>query len=420
MRVDLAAFCIVFVVASAAAAGDWPGWRGPSGQGISDEKGLPQQWDGKKGENVLWKVPLPFPKKARLDNNQSSPIVYKDRVYVTVSFWPEGVDASKKQPEHRVICYDVADGKLQWDVGVEPGPWQFGDLRGGYTAPTPTCDGERVYVVFGSSVIAALDLNGKQLWRKEIKPFDFDVAMASSPVLYGDTILLQCDGVKKSSRLVAFDRKTGDIRWEKKRPNNDFCHSTPILVKIKDKDQLLTAASNALQGLDPSTGDILWWCAAKGDTVSPVMAGDRVYLDSGRGGLGVAVDPTGSGDVSNTHLKWKLGQVPEGFSSPLIVGEYLFRLHSPGVLKCYKCSDGTLIYSERLEGVSSTSSPIATGDALVYCGSAGKTHIVKPGPKLEVVAVNDLGDSSASSVAVSSGRLYIKGREHLYCIGSKK
>ena len=214
------------------------------------------------------------------------------------------------------------------------GPWLLKDLRGGYTVATPAADGERVYVLFGSSVAAALDADGKIVWRKEIAPFAFDVAAGTSPVLYRDTVLLQWDQTNKTSRLIALDRKTGDVKWEKKRPDADWTHSTPVLAEVKGKKQLLVASAVAVQGLDPDNGDTIWSCglgdkSRVGDTVSPVLAGGVVYCDSGRGGPGVAVDPTGEGDVTKTHLKWKVPRVPEGFGSPVAFGDYLYRLTQP-------------------------------------------------------------------------------------------
>ena len=359
----------LFLCALPASAAEWPSWRGPTGEGVCEEKDLPLTWDAKKNENILWKVPLPGAEaKAGMDKNQSSPIVARGKVFVTMSYWPGKVEA-KDYPEHHVACYQARDGKLLWDVQVAHGPWRLDDLRGGYTAPTPATDGERVYVMFGSSVLAALDYDGKILWRKEIKPFNFDVCFGGSPLLYEDTVLLQCDAVDKTSRLVAFERKTGELKWERQRPEQRFSHSTPTLVRIKDKPQLLIAASTALQGVDPADGKVLWWCDAKGDTVSPVYGRGIVYLDSGRGGAGVAVDPTGEGNVTKTHRKWDIKQVPEGFSSPVIVGEYLYRLHNPGILKCWELSSGKEIYSERLMGVSAACSPIATPDGRIYFAS---------------------------------------------------
>jgi outer membrane protein assembly factor BamB len=410
---------MLLLAAAVARAGDWPAWRGPTGQGLCAEKDLPLTWNA-KGENVLWKVRLPgVDDKAQFDQNQSSPIVCKGRVFLTSSYWPQGTD-KKEYPQHHVVCYRLTDGQQLWDVVVPPGPWKLSDLRGGYTAPTPACDGERLYVVFGSSVLAALDLDGKLLWRKELVPFDFDVAFGGSPLLYGETVILQCDGVKKSSRLMAFDRKSGEVRWEVKRPDVDFSHSTPTLAMIGGKPQLLVAASNALQGVDPDSGKVLWSVAAKGDTVSPVVAGGLVYLDSGRGGFGVAADPTGSGDVTKTHLKWRDDKVPEGFSSPVVADGLIYRLHNPNMLRCWKASSGEMLFDERVEGISTSSSPFVTADGRVYLASAGRTVVLRVGPKLEVLARNDLDDGGPASPAVADGRILLRGRNYLWCIGKKE
>ena len=385
--------------------------------GQTDDKRLPLTWGGKENAKVLWKVPLPgVEAKASQDQNQSSPVVIGERVFLTASYWPGGKADPKAHPEHHVACYQVADGKLLWDVTVEPGPWLFSDLRGGYTAPTPAADAERVYVVFGSSVIAALDHSGKLLWREDVKPFKFDVALAASPVLFGDTAILQCDELDQQSRLIAFDKKTGDVKWEEKRPKAGFGHSTPVLATIGGKQQLLLSASNALQGLDPANGKVLWTCEAKGDTVSPVFGNGLAYIDTGRGGPAFAVDPTGTGDVTKTHLKWKLNQMPEGYGSPVVAGEYLYRLHSPETLKCIKLATGEVVFSERMPGITTSSSPIVAGDRL-YLASAGKSYVLKVGATPEILAVNDLGDPGSASPAVAGGKLFLKGRKWLFCVG---
>jgi outer membrane protein assembly factor BamB len=409
------------LLASFSLAADWPGWRGPTGMGHTTESNLPLTWGGKDGANVLWKTALPgVEANAGQDQNQSSPVVAGGKVFVTASYWPGGKADPKAYPEHHVVCYRVSDGKQLWDSKVEPGPWLFADLRGGYTAPTPAVDGERVYVVFGSSVIAAFDLDGKPVWRKEVVPFKFDVALGASPVLFGDTVILQCDELEQKSRLVAFDKKTGNVKWEELRPKLGFAHSTPVLATIGGKPQLLVSASNSLQGVDPSNGKLIWWCDAKGDTVSPVIGGGIVYIDTGRGGPGYAVDPTGMENVTKTHLKWNITQMPEGYSSPVIVGEYLYRLHSPETLKCINLSNGKEIYSERFPGASTSSSPIATADGNIYLASGGKSYVLKAGPKVDILATNDLGDGSHASPAVADGKLFIKGKKWLYCIGTVK
>jgi outer membrane protein assembly factor BamB len=393
--------------------------------GQSDEKGLPLTWGGKQGENVLWKAPL-FPSdKVRRDQNQSSPIVWRDHVFVTLSYWPEGT-AEKDYPEHHVVCFDAATGTRRWDTQVMPGPWKLTDLRGGYTAPTPATDGRLVYVIFGSAVVAAVDFQGKLAWRRDITPHFFDVAWGASPVLHKDTVLVLCDQLKdkKSSSLLALDAATGEVRWEKKRPGADWTHSTPALARVGGRLQLLVAGANGPQGLDPETGEPIWWVQLPqrvGDTVTPVYHEGLVYMDSGRGGglggRGLAVDATGQGDVTKTHVRWTIPGVPEGFSSPLVVGSHLYRLHAPGVLGCWSWADGSKVYAERLEGIDTAVSPIATADGLIYCASAGKSYVIRAGATAEIVARNDLGDSSRASPAVAQGRIYLRGGRYLWCIG---
>lgn len=405
------------------AAGEhWPGWRGPTGMGASDEKDLPLTWGGKNQENVLWKAALFPSEQVKRDQNQSSPIVWGDRVFVTTSYWPKEA-TDKDYPEHHLTCFSTARGEKIWDTTIPPGPWKLTDLRGGYTAPTPATDGKQVYVLFGSSVLAAVDFTGKIIWRKEIAPFFFDVAIGTSPVIFQNTVIVTCDELrdKKASKLVAFNGLTGETVWEQTRPV-DWAHSTPVLADVAGKKQLLVATANGPQGVDPATGKVLWEVQTKeriGDTVSPIVAGNVVYIDSGRGGPGLAVDPTGSGNVSETHQRWKIKVVPEGFSSPVVVGDHLYRLHSPGLLACWKWSTGEEVFKERLMGIDPAISPFTTAEGRIYCASAGKSFVLQAGTKLDILAQNDLGDPGRASPAVAAGRIYVKGGRYLFCIGKK-
>jgi outer membrane protein assembly factor BamB len=403
-------------------AGDtWPGWRGPTGLGLSDEKSLPLTWGGPSNDNVVWKSPLPgTDAKAKSDHNQSSPIVWKDRVFVITAYWPEGV-AKSEFPEHHAACYSAADGKLLWDVKVPPGPWLLKDLRGGYAAPTPCTDGERVYVLFGSSELAALDFDGRLLWRKEIAPFAWDVAVGTSPVLTHDAVLVLADGTKPAlSRLIAFDRATGDIKWERKRPDANFNHTTPVPIDVNGKQQLVIASSGAVQGINPSDGTVIWWANNKGDVPTPAYGDGLVYSEGGRGGPGVAVEPTGTGDVTQTKVKWTTRPIPEGYSSPTIAGGYIFRAHSPGILSCFALATGKTVFDERLPGgVNTSASRVLTADGRLYLASGGKSIVLPVGPKFESLATNDLGDGGDASPAVAHGRLFIKGGKYLYCIGAR-
>ena len=416
---SLCALLALLISTMFAFGGDWPAWRGPSGQSTSDAKDLPLTWSD--SENLLWKSPLPGTEaKAKPDHNQSSPIVWKDRVFVSMVYWPEG-ETPKAMPEHRVACHRLADGKQLWDTPVPPGPWLLTDLRGGYSAPTTATDGKHIYALFGSAVLAALDLEGKLVWRTEIKPYGFDVAIGTSPVLFGETVLVQCDQTdKKLSRLAAYDKATGELKWEQKRPTAGFGHSTPLLAEVAGKPQLFIASSGALQAHDPADGKLLWSCNNPGDVATPVFGGGLAFSLSGRGGPLVAVDPTGSGDVTKTHLKWKTPPVPEDYGSPVIAGDFVYYAHRGAFLKCWNLTTGELVYNERLpEKVNTTASPIATADGRLYFASAGKSVVVKAGPKFEILGTNDLGDNSNASLAVAQDKLLLKGAKFLYCIGKK-
>jgi outer membrane protein assembly factor BamB len=418
-RSFVCALLATLIGASIHAGENWPGWRGPTGDGQSDEKNLPLTWGGKTNENVLWKAPL-LPDKAKPDQNQSSPIVWGQRVFVTVSYWPDGT-TGKDYPEHHLLCFDAKTGDKIWDTVIAPGPWKLTDLRGGYTAPTPATDGTHVYASFGSAVLAAVDFKGKIAWRKEIKPHAFDVAWGASPVLFDGSVIVVCDQQSYASTVYAFDGKTGDVRWERKRPKISWSHSTPLLAKVGAKTQLLTATHNGPQGLDPATGDILWsFTDGKqiGDTVTPTYRDGLLYIDSGRGSMGVCIDATGSGDVSKTAFKWKAAIGAEGFSSPVLVGDHLYR-NSSGGLVCWHWKTGELAFKERLEGAETAASPFASADGRIYFASANKSYVLKAGPKLEVLAVNTLGDGSRASPAVAAGRIYLKGGRLLWCVGAK-
>ena len=267
--------------------------------------------------------------------------------------------------------------------------------------------------------MVALDLDGKKIWRQELpEPKKFDVCIASSPILYGDTVLILCDK-KQDSHLLALDKKTGAVKWNEKRPAIKYGHTTPVVVKVNGRDLLLIGANAQLQGVDPANGKVVWWAANDGDVPCPVLAGGLVYCDSGRGGIGIAVDPTGADDVSKTHVKWKSGMRIDGMGSPIVSGDYLYRLRVPGLISSWKMSTGAAASEARAPGVSTTASPFATADGKVYFVSAGRSVVIEAGPKIEILATNELGEDNGSSAAVSGGRIYLKGQNNLIAIGKK-
>ena len=223
---------------------------------------------------------------------------------------------------------------------------------------------------------------------------------------------------------MAFDKATGKIQWQTPLPTTGFGHSTPVLIHAGGADQLIVVASamgmapDGIQSFGPADGKRLWWCAGGGDAASPAYGAGILYADSGRGGPGVAVDPTGRGDVSATHVKWQARTASE-INSPIIVGDLLYRLQARSV-RCFRADTGASVQSRQLDGRPSPwASPIADPRGYLYFASAGTSFVVKAGPDLEVLAVNDLGDPNHPSPAASDGRLFLVGTKSIHCIGAK-
>ncbi len=374
---------------------------------------MPLTWGGKENTNVLWKVKLP-------GRGSSSPIAWGDRVFVTSAAKQTDDEVKKKViPPHFLTCYLAADGKELWSTSIPPG--SFAD--GYYSIPTPVTDGKRVYAWFGSGVAVAVAFDGKIVWRTEhAGPYKVYPGVSSSPVLHDGNLLILVDQ-DKTSFLLALDCADGKVKWERKRPETrGSTNSSPVLVDVKGRKQLVVAAGRALQGLDPSDGKLLWSCEKDGGYWTSVTAGSGlVYSDSG-GGRGVAVDPSGAGDVNKTHVKWQHAKVPEGLGAPLIAGDYLYRVHKPEVLKCWKLSTGALVFDERLKGISYLASPFATPDGRIWFVSAARSYVIKAGvPRLEVLADNTIkdGGDDGPSPAVADGRIFVKTSSTMWCIGKK-
>jgi outer membrane protein assembly factor BamB len=415
-----------FLLSSASRAGDWPGWRGPTGLGYTDEKDLPLTWNGKTGENVLWKTLLHGGRKENPEFSSpgwSSPIVWRDRLFLTTSVWPPRLTEKERRqsiPAQHVLCFRASDGTLLWDTVVPSAGCLVDNFYHGYTVPTPVTDGKHVFALLGSGVLAALDFEGKIVWREELPRLkDTDGGICSSPILVEDTVIIP--GIAESG-LRALEKATGKLKWEQKTRDRNRM-ATPALIRIGDQLQLIHYAGG-IQGLDPATGDLLWFCrGVTSGQSSPVFGSGLLYTDAGRGGQFCnAVDATGKGDVSKTHVKWKgdKGSTAAG-SSGIVVGKYIYRSCDPGLIKCRELATGEIVYENRTQKISPSASPIACPDGRIYFASSVRSHVIKAGPTFELLASNDLDDGpDYTTPAVSNGRLFIKGKSYLWCIGTKE
>ena len=428
LRFMFLAICLhLMAVASTGYSGNWPGWRGPSGLGYSDEKDLPLRWNGKKGENILWRMPLAGggPRAKEMSSpGYSSPIVWGERVFITTVVWADGLSKEERKktiPAHHVLCYQSADGKLLWDTTIPSGKCIVDNESHGYAVPTPITDGEHVFVMFGSGVVACLDFDGKIVWREELpKVRDTDSGVCSSLASDGQSIFVV--GLNEGG-LRALSKKDGKLNWEQKKgPKNRL--STPILLQAGERPQLIHLAGG-IQSFDPATGDLFWSCKASTEAASPAFGSGLIYADSGRGGkTAVIVDPAGKGDVTKTHVRHEVQGIPgAGGGSPIIIGDHVFRACDPGMIKCWNMTTGELAFEERVQGVSTCSSPVATSDGRIYFSSPVRTYVIKAEPVFELLAKNELetegGSQDYSSAALSGGRIYLKGRHYLWCIGKK-
>jgi outer membrane protein assembly factor BamB len=393
--------------------------------GYTEEKDLPLAWNGKTGQNVLWKTLLHGGGKSNPEFSSpgwSSPIVWRDRVFLTTSVWPAGKTEKERRasiPAQHVLCFRASDGEQLWDTLVPSGECVVDNFYHGYTVPTPVTDGKRVFALFGSGVVAALDFDGRIVWREELPHRkDKDGGVCSSPILFEDTVIIVALG---DNGLRALEKETGKVRWEQKTRDRNRM-ATPALLRIGDRTQMIHYAGG-IQGFDPATGEMLWSCrGVTSSQSSPVFGSGLLYTDAGRGGQFCnAVDATGNGDVSKTHVKWQAKTTTAAGASGIVVGPHVYRSSEPEMLKCRDLSTGAIVYEQRTPKISPSASPIACTDGRIYFASAGKSYVIQAGPTFELLATNDLNDGpDYTTPAVSEGRIFIKGKSYLWCLGTKK
>ncbi len=408
--VSLRPLLLVAILAATAHAEDWPQWRGPRGDGRSAEAAFPTTWS--RTENILWRTPLPGP-------GHASPIVSGGKVFT--------VGANAETQERMLFCLDRATGKLLWQQMVLKAPMEKRHGENSYASSTPACDGERVFCTFLDGrevVVAAYDLAGKQLWLKRPGVFSSVHGFSSTPVLYKDKVIVNCDH-DGDGYITALARTDGRELWHIDRPNKTRSYCTPLIREAAGRMQMVLSGSKCIASYDPGSGKLLWIVNGPTDqfVASPVFS-ETTGLFYITGGFPdhhiMAIRPDGSGDVTGTHVVWH-HKATAGVSyvpSPIIEGGWFLLTDDRGFAHAFDAKTGAIVWTERF--ARSHASITSAAGLLYFLDDTGVCRVVKPADKFAVVATNALGEPTYASPALSNGQIFLRTDQALYCIGATK
>ncbi len=401
-------------------AADWPSFRGPHGDGITEETGFPLEWSTEK--NVRWKLVLP-------NRGNESPIVSNGRVFVT--------SAMAKGTERRLHCVDRKTGDLQWTKTVAVEGDELTHQTNPFGAATPAADGERVVVWHGSAGLYCYDFDGKELWKCELGKVGHIWGYGSSPVIHEGRVFLNF-GPGKEQFLVAVSLETGDVLWRYDEPggNDDRqgrmagSWSTPVIADVGGSEQIICSMPTRVVAVSPDAGSLVWSCdgirGKNGDLVytSPLIGKGFGIAMGGYTGpaLGFRLDKASSGDVTESHRLWHDEQKhPQRIGSGVILGDHVFMANAgPGILQCLEASTGKELWKDRGAGANHWGSIISADGRLYVTNQKGTTVVFAPNAeKYEPLAENPLGEPSNSTPAFSDGQIFIRTNGHLWCIAEE-
>ncbi|HWN97596.1 MAG TPA: PQQ-binding-like beta-propeller repeat protein [Methylomirabilota bacterium] len=419
-------FVLLLVLASRCesapiASSDWPQFRGPTASGRSDAKGVPLTWSDDK--NVVWKTALPGP-------GASSPIVHGNRIFLTCF---TAFATSSREPgdmsdlKRHLLCLNLADGKIIWDTAVAAELPEQDRIREnhGYASSTPITDGERIYAFFGKSGVFAFDYSGKELWRTNVGSKLNGWGSATSPVFYKDLVIVNAS--IESESLVALDKRTGKEVWRAGGVKESW--HAPVFVNAPNgKPEVVVAMVRKVLAFDPDNGQSLW----RADTginwymcPTPITQDGIVYVIGGRTPNGaLAIRAGGRGDVTSSHVVWKLNK-GSNVPSPILEDGHLYFAHENlGLAYCVNAKTGEVVYEERLEPSPGQiyASPVLADGRIYYTGRGGRTVAIAAKPKFERLADSTLESGRGvfnSSPAIAGNRLLIRSNKYLYSLGEK-
>jgi outer membrane protein assembly factor BamB len=431
-------FALAAIVSMSAAApkgSNWAGWRGPEGQGVSDEKNLPVEWSDTK--NVRWKTPLP-------GRGFSSPIIWGNRVFLTTAIEGDVIPGQKavvhkiggqefKHPDwvasdrnhtFKVICLDSETGKVIWErTAYEGKVFDHRHRKGSFASPTAVTDGQYVYAYFGSEGIYCYDFKGNQIWKSSFGGVPtLGMGVGTSPVLYENLLIIQCDQDEgETSFIAALDKKTGKEVWRQKR-NVQVSWSTPVIALSGARAELITNGNEWIISYDPATGKEWWRCKGVESNAihTPLVSKDMVIVSAGfPAKRTIAIKLGGEGDITNTpSVMWKYEKGTAYVASPILYGDYLYLITDKGILSCLDPRTGEVKYEGGRVPIPASfmASPVAYEGNILLPSEDGDTFVVKAGVKHEIVRTNSLGEPVYTTPSIAGGKIFIRGEKHLYCI----
>ena len=405
---------ICFALTTSAA--DWPCWRGPDGLGLSAEKNLPDSWS--KEKNIAWTLAVP-------GKGASSPIIMGDRVYVTTQTSDTGL---------HLLAIDRKRGEIVWDREIGRGKLHANNLHNMAT-PTPASDGDFVWALFGTGDLACLDRDGKVIWQrnlvKEYGEYKTNHGYGTSPMLLAGKLYIACMH-QGSSYLLAVDAQTGKNVWKKDRnlePKDEAqdSYSSPIFHRAKGGTEIVLAGAESVNAYDPVTGEQQWTFGGLkvphpyGRTISGPAAGDDVLITVASGfqnrGYTVAVKSGGTGDITTSHKLWTQSKFSPDCPTPVVYNGMLFSIRDDGMASCLDLKTGEPHWQERLFTANVKVSAVAGDGKIYFTSGQANCAVVKAATKLEILATNELNESTLSTPAISGGKLFIRTDGNLYCVG---
>jgi outer membrane protein assembly factor BamB len=396
----------------ASLAGEWPQFRGPNGDGVSTASNVPVEWSAT--DHVVWKREIP-------GAGWSSPVLSRGRNYLTTGVMQD-VAVSL-----RALCVDQADGTIVWNVEVfQPDAAAAKQMhsKNSPASSTPVVDGDRLYVHFGHMGTAALDLDGKIVWRQTALSYRPTHGNGGSPVLADGALIFSCDAAQDPF-VAALEAGSGDIRWKVDRKTSatkTFSFSTPTVVNIDGQQQVLSCGSGMLAAYSPRDGREIWRVRyGEGYSVvpRPVWAKGLVFISSGFDRpILMAVNPQGaSGDVTDTHVVWSHEKGAPLTPSVLVAGDELYFVSDNGVASCVDARTGNVHWTKRLGGDFSAS-PVCAEGRIYFQNEDGTTYVVKASTDYELLATNEIGERALASPAIDQDAIFLRTESHLWRVGN--